>query len=343
MTGNRRGGASVPPLRITCEIAGYPPVWLSGAPLTFQAICEELVRRGHEVTVVSGMDRSQTGTQNGATVCYALPEDRALRVWLYERSDLVLTTNSVGWDTAQEMARKVGTPLAQHFPNRIPGRYAPRYHPDLAIFCSAYAQQGTHHSWPSIVFHPPVDPERFQVIPGDRVSLVNLAEHKGGRMFQVLANRMPDVGFLGCRGVYGRQVIPSERNVEVVGPVADIREVYARTRVLLVPSERESFGRVALEAAASGIPVLCSDLPGLREAMGERGTYLSPKDPDAWEHAIRRTLRDWKELSERSLRRSREMAPDYDRLEAALVSLTQGERSGRWQRESVSPTPRSEA
>jgi glycosyltransferase involved in cell wall biosynthesis len=49
--------------------------------------------------------------------------------------------------------------------------------------------------------------------------------------------------------------------------VKDIDEVFARTRILLVPSlYQEGFGLVATEAMLRGIPVLASDHGGLRDA-----------------------------------------------------------------------------
>ena len=49
-------------------------------------------------------------------------------------------------------------------------------------------------------------------------------------------------------------------NIEWQGPSRDMRAVFARSRVLLMPSVwEESFGRTALEAQLNGLPVLASD------------------------------------------------------------------------------------
>ncbi|WP_262928542.1 glycosyltransferase family 4 protein [Streptomyces sp. CBMA152] len=48
--------------------------------------------------------------------------------------------------------------------------------------------------------------------------------------------------------------------------------VYSRSRVILMPSLYESWGRVAVEAFASGIPVIAHTTPGLVESMGEAGS-----------------------------------------------------------------------
>jgi len=63
--------------------------------------------------------------------------------------------------------------------------------------------------------------------------------------------------------------------------------VLARTRVLLVPSSYESWGRAAVEAMAAGIPVVASPTPGLVEALGADWPFFAPHtNLDAWERAL---------------------------------------------------------
>jgi glycosyltransferase involved in cell wall biosynthesis len=57
-------------------------------------------------------------------------------------------------------------------------------------------------------------------------------------------------------------------------------------RALLLPSLAEGFGLPVAEALAVGVPVLCSDLPALRESGGHVPDYLDPADIDAWHRAV---------------------------------------------------------
>ncbi|MFI1769152.1 glycosyltransferase family 4 protein [Streptomyces sp. NPDC020800] len=58
--------------------------------------------------------------------------------------------------------------------------------------------------------------------------------------------------------------------------------VYSRSRVMLMPSLYESWGRVAVEAFASGIPVIAHPTPGLVESLGEAGIFAYRDDLNAW-------------------------------------------------------------
>ena len=85
-------------------------------------------------------------------------------------------------------------------------------------------------------------------------------------------------------------------------PPADIRRELANADLFLFPSRYESFGIAVLEALAAGVPVVCSDLPALREVAGDAAVFVSPSDTAGWIDATRRLLRDpalRRDLSER--------------------------------------------
>lgn len=76
--------------------------------------------------------------------------------------------------------------------------------------------------------------------------------------------------------------------VRVLGylPEAALRAVVAGARALVLPSSEEGFGLPVLEAMAAGIPVVCSDLPALREVSGGLATLVPPGDPSALARAL---------------------------------------------------------
>ncbi|MEO6569995.1 MAG: glycosyltransferase [Ilumatobacteraceae bacterium] len=69
---------------------------------------------------------------------------------------------------------------------------------------------------------------------------------------------------------------------------------YRAADVVVVPSRSESFGLVALEAAACGIPVVASAVGGLKSLVdhGETGFLVPERDPALFARAIARILDD---------------------------------------------------
>jgi D-inositol-3-phosphate glycosyltransferase len=69
---------------------------------------------------------------------------------------------------------------------------------------------------------------------------------------------------------------------------------YRAADVCLVPSRSESFGLVALEAAACGTPVVASDVGGLTTLVedGRTGFLVDPSDAAAFARCVRRIVRE---------------------------------------------------
>ncbi|GAB6165774.1 hypothetical protein JCM19992_17740 [Thermostilla marina] len=76
---------------------------------------------------------------------------------------------------------------------------------------------------------------------------------------------------------------------------AHIRDVYERATVFVFPSIwPETLGIVGLEAMACGVPVIASDIGGVRQWLehGTNGLVVPPKNPQAIAEAVRRMLGD---------------------------------------------------
>lgn len=56
----------------------------------------------------------------------------------------------------------------------------------------------------------------------------------------------------------------------------DLRELYMKCRALLIPSVYEGFGLPALEAMATGAPVMASKATALEEVVGDTGILIDP-------------------------------------------------------------------
>ena len=122
--------------------------------------------------------------------------------------------------------------------------------------------------------------------------MVNPVVVKGIRQFLQLAQAFPERRFLVVEG-WGtppriREEIGRVPNVTHLSNQLDMREVYRQTHLLVVPSQwNEAFGRVVVEAQASGIPVVASEVGGLPEAVGDGGVLVHDyRQVDAWKAAV---------------------------------------------------------
>jgi len=166
---------------------------------------------------------------------------------------------------------------------------------------------------PSIVVHPPVDADAYATASSrEYVTLVNLSKDKGGAVFREIARRMPDTKFLGVKGAYEEQIVTPLGNVTIVENTPNIKEIYGRSAIVLMPSMYESWGRVAVEAMASGIPVVAHPTNGLKESCSYAGIYCDRDEPEEWVGEIRRLQSDPAYYEQRAAacrRRARELDP----------------------------------
>jgi glycosyltransferase involved in cell wall biosynthesis len=187
----------------------------------------------------------------------------------------------------------------------------------------------------------PVLPDR--AIAAERaprfLTFVNPQPAKGmtvvARIAAELGERRPDIPLLVVegRGDAGRLAdagldLSGLANLHRMANTRDPRAIYAVTRALLVPSLwRESFGRVAAEGLANGIPVLASDRGALPETLGDAGFLFTipdrctptsgavptPREVAAWVATIARLWDDpaWERAQgERAVAAARRWDPD---------------------------------
>lgn len=83
-------------------------------------------------------------------------------------------------------------------------------------------------------------------------------------------------------------------DVSFLGEREDVPTLLAATDVLLVPSWREAFGRVAVEGMAMGVPVVVTAVGGPAEVVrdGIDGRVLPPREPERWADVVNELLSD---------------------------------------------------
>ena len=105
----------------------------------------------------------------------------------------------------------------------------------------------------------------------------------------------------------------------------DLQVYYAAADVCVVPSHYEPFGLVAIEAMASGTPVVASDVGGLQFTVvpEETGLLAPPKDVQAFSNAIDRILSDsqWRDKLGQAGRKRVETKFSWDGVATQLSEL----------------------
>lgn len=165
-------------------------------------------------------------------------------------------------------------------------QYAPKYSQQdkCHVIYNSYTLRDqlfdTFGHFNGFVLHPFVP--KYGVKPGNKITLINCNYNKGGEIFAEIARRLPQFEFLGVLGGYGEQIEAKLPNVTYLQNGCDMRAVYASTKILLVPSEFESFSQVAIEAMQCGIPVIANPTEGIKENLGDAGIFISRNDIEKW-------------------------------------------------------------
>ena len=98
----------------------------------------------------------------------------------------------------------------------------------------------------------------------------------------------------GVRDYITTDKIEQTLDVHVVGHSENPEAYMAIADILCLPSYREGFGTVVIEAAAMGVPTIGTDIYGLVDSIKdeETGLLVPPKNTKALASAIRRLLDD---------------------------------------------------
>jgi glycosyltransferase involved in cell wall biosynthesis len=119
-----------------------------------------------------------------------------------------------------------------------------------------------------------------------------------------LRETQPDVVFVVVGGtdadkpdaISSEQLADASRRGHIVfaGNRDDMEHVYAGFDIFVLPSYREGFPRSAMEAAASGLPVIATDIRGCRQVVAQRqsGLLVPLHDPVRLAAAIEELVRD---------------------------------------------------
>jgi L-malate glycosyltransferase len=156
------------------------------------------------------------------------------------------------------------------------------------------------------------------------------------RIFDLIRKKIPAKLLLvgeGPERLFVRELVKELRlteHVHFLGEQDFLESILCSSDLLLLPSEQESFGLVALEAASLGVPVVGSRVGGLPEVVlhGETGFLFAVGEVREMADAAIRLLSDdalYRQFQERARGRAREefeaakIIPQYERLYESLL------------------------
>jgi len=172
-------------------------------------------------------------------------------------------------------------------------------------------------------FLPP--PEGTSSVHGEYILYLGLRiAHKNVegllRAFLILAEEFPALKLVVAGGRYSTPDMVDRwkgdprlqgKVVEMLDPPDDeVRRLLAGAKAFVFPSLAEGFGLPPLEAMASGVPVVCSDIAVFREVYGGAVRYVDPASPRSIAEGVREDLKD-REYALRLADRGRERAAGY--------------------------------
>lgn len=197
-----------------------------------------------------------------------------------------------------------------------------------------------------IVLHPLMDAKFWGTAPNDPSSfsmvdvlMVNPQSRKNPQLMKNIIEVGPiSMKFRILKGGWGNsflafskllETIPESKSkhVELVEYVDDMRKAYRSSRLLVFPSLEEGYGMTPVEAMYSGLPVLSSSYPAIREAVGTAAKLLCPykNSTDDWVAAVTDILENSEIWKQRSLERAGYLAArqeqELDKLAGFLGNI----------------------
>ena len=289
-------------MQIVCYVSFFVPVHNAGAEVMLYEMMLAMVNKGHKVTVIS----------DDATINYykcmdcIRTADIARVKKVVSQCDVVIT-HLINTQKAIKYAKRYNKPIVHilHNDKQIFKRQITNSNSDLIIANSQWIYDTIKLDTKKMIIHPAIDINKYEVqTNGEAIVLINLIKVKGAELFYQLAELMPEYKFIGVRGGYlvNRQIVPQDLppNVEILPNTPNIQEVYKRAKIVLMPSEAESWGKVAIEACCSGIPVIANKTAGLTESLGNAGIFIDVNQPLLWVKKIKSLYRNQSFYTRRS-------------------------------------------
>lgn len=316
--GKRKGrknikGGNINSKVITWILPTYICVDLAGSENMAHSINKYLIKKGYIINVIIHENTCSDTLYEGVNITNSNDTEK---VKLAIDSSSILFSQNYGYPElaikkANELNKPVVIFLHTHHPtfDRNPEEYRGLIDPSKIniVYNSVWLKNFFNSSLNSIVLNPPINCADYNTATNNMyVSLLN--KNKGGDIVLRIAEKMPDVKFLIIGGNENKIV----NNITYKPNTKNVKEIYAETDIVLMPSVSESWGMVATEAMCSGIPTIASPTEGLKENLGYAGLFIDRDSIDEWVSMIYKLKNDrtfYNDISNKCKARVQELDP----------------------------------
>lgn len=230
-----------------------------------------------------------------------------IELWLSKYTDILITINKEDYEFAKKILK--------------PGKV--EYIPGIGMNTAKFSQ----------VNEIKLD-KRYEIgLPNDSIVLLSVGELNRNKNHETVIKALakinnPDIYYVICGTGplenYLRDLIVKlglENRVKLLGYRKDITEICKMSDIFIFPSIREGLGLAALEAMASGIPIITSNVHGIKDYSkdGITGYSCCPTDVNGFAKSIKNLISNSK-LREEMGNRNIEVVKKFDIKEALSVS-----------------------
>ena len=300
--------------QITWILSNYVPFGLGGSEVMAHTVNKYLITKGFIINVIGAWKSQIYEGVNIIDINNIKKVKEAIN-----SSKIIFSQNYSYPEIAVRIAKKINKPVVIiiHSDNINTDPNPEKYkniidssHLNI-VYNSNWLKKHFNNSLNSFVLNPPIDCKKYITDTNNKyVTLINLSKHKGGDIFIEIVKRMPEIKFLAVGNGNQYTNINKISNLVHIAQTINMREVYHETDILLMPSEKESWGMVATEALCSGIPVIATPTDGLKENLDYAGLFIKRENIDDWIKMIYKLKNDrtfYNEMSNKCKSRSKEL------------------------------------
>lgn len=133
-------------------------------------------------------------------------------------------------------------------------------------------------------------------VPGNALRMVSVGTIKAAKNYEFLVEAFKGLPPNCSLDIYGggplkeslqEKIASANVNIRLCGPRTDIASIYPEYDLFVMSSTVEGHPVALVEAMASGLPALLSDIPVLHEATGGKGLFFSLQDPAAFREKVK--------------------------------------------------------